>query len=436
MNTKCEKEKNILDMLLNVLIHQITALYEDMDEKQLDTFEENLRSRFRRIEKDKIENNDGSNLISNYINYEVSEYGYGYDDKQGELRYSLEELFYEFGSDIAVETRILRDEWKKLEFEDFNARIDNLKVELDRIQKEKDNLNDKFNKEAEKCTQLNFNIESLNKDLLEKIGQVEFLNNKINSLEEELLSEIDEKKDLLNTKSQLEEKISKLNEEACINTEKTNSKEIEHLKKGVEILREKLSNLSAERDEQEEINKKLEQKNIELESKLNENKKADEVSNQLTDKIKNIESILEREKESNIQLKNKINELEDKLQQKNNTIDEFKFQNDKLKNQKNKKNIDEVKRVYSNITKIFNSNMTKVLLKNKVLSGINMWQYVTQINKFKKLIEDSQNNEEISKHLIDVIKMMVNLEKILTENSININLNELIGMISKLEEEI
>lgn len=48
MNNKYEKEKNILEILINVLIHQITSLYEDIDEKQLEVFEENLRCKIRK----------------------------------------------------------------------------------------------------------------------------------------------------------------------------------------------------------------------------------------------------------------------------------------------------------------------------------------------------------------------------------------------------
>lgn len=407
MNKKYEKEKNVLDMLLNVLIHQIIALYEDIDEDGLDTFEKNLRCKIRKMQKDKIVNKDGANLINNYIDYEINEYGYGYDEKESNLRLSLEELFYDFSSDIAVEARMLRDEWKKQEFEDFNTRINNLNIELDNIKKEKDKLRDKFDTEVKKCNKLSLNIEVLNKNLLESNGQVDFLNNKVRSLEKDLSNEINKKKTVLNENLYLEQQILKLNEELSINVRK------------------------------EEENKKLIHKINELESGLNKSKKADEITRELTNKNKHTEIILEKEREINNQLKDKVRTLEENLLQKNSVIDDIKAKNDKLKNQKTKKSIDEAKKEYSKISKLINNNIGEIILNNKTLNGINVSQYATQnFSKVRQAIINSQNIEELSKYLLKIIKNLVELKKILIENSIDVNLNELIDMVSKLEEEI
>lgn len=435
MNRKNEKEKNVLDMLLNILIHQITALYEDLDENKLELFEKNSRCKIRKIQKDKIVDKDGTNLIKNYINYEINEYGYGYDEKESNLRWSLEEMFYDFGSDIAVEARMLRDEWKKQKFDNFKTNINNLNIELDNIKKEKDKLTDKFDAEVEKCNKLSLNIEGLNKNLLESNGQVNFLNNKVESLNKELTNEINKKKTALNEKLYLEENILKLNEKLSMNTEKANSKEVEHLKKGIEILRAELNSVYEERNKQEEVNRNVKFK--ELETRLDERKKAEEVTNQLTNKINHIEKMLEKEKKNNYELENKVKTLEDNLLRKNNIIDDIKVKNDKLRNQKIKKSIDEAKKEYSKISKLINNNIGEIILNNKTLNGINISQYATQnFSKVRQAIISSQNIEELSKYLLKIIKNLVELQKILIENSIDVNLNELIDMVSKLEEEI
>ena len=453
-NIEMENQKKKQEELINYnnnLNNQINYLKQELNKKDIQN-----QSIINELNKLKQEN---SFLIKNNKENEIlsiqSIESIMYPMKMNEIELlnfkQKENQYIQINKDLQEKQRILNqlnETYNKLSknVADLNQMKDNLVVEINQKKGEISNINDIINLK----NNYNNEINKLKLELKQKNDQLSNIKNDFENKNNQLLQQYNEKEmELNNIKSELQR--MKMNE-VNLNLIKNKENEINKRSQELNEKEKNLNNLIEKYKELGNINKNLES-NISDLSKKRQN---------LIDEIKQYEEMKTNKRESIVNtnniLNNKIKELEKELQQKNKQLSDnnlIKLELDKVIKEKNELNKqifdkdDELKMLKSemNQMKINEVNLNNLNKKNQELTEANKKlnnDIYDLMNKYKKLLEEKKQNEEIEltkkNELINknnnLIKQLNDMQKILEQKDKQIlNINLIKKDLEKLSKE-
>lgn len=410
----------ILKMMEDSLALQITSLFEDIDEKKIDDYERNILKKINDIRKRNDLESNLDKAAVDYIDYTENKYTYGYDDNNIALKANLEKLFLEFRDSIAVETRILRDQWKAETYGELNIKIERLKKILESCKTESKELKEKLRtkeKDEQKAIEQLRTMEIDNNELQKKVRLMECKNKDI-TLKCDTL-----KKDLEIERSRIQ---------------KTNDAENDYIKNLNKDLQEKVE--------------KYEQYIVELESNLKDKEKdilkyKDDLSLRDKDikKLKKDLSIQDKRIENlEINLNSKENEAQELKKDLASRIDNIKELKNNLtkkdiviKNINNKKPLKEAAKDSINLLNEVRKIIIDIGKERKIICCINIRDfYNDNINNQRDKIKNCQNNGEILEALQEISEKLRYLNDLFIKENIDTQLQEIIEKMDKLQNEV
>ena len=417
-----KKIKEISKLYMDISIHQIIALYED----ELNCNEEVYKNEDEKIEKiykcinkirdEQINENKTIDLIMQYLNYEEPDDAYFYEDTLSTLLCELEAIFENVGIDIATETREIRDDWKRETFKEKIERIEKLQSSFDSVFQEKSEIEESLKKHQKALLK----ITDENKRNEDKILELE---NTLNDLKKneivmneklaKSLAEIESLNSVIEVENEKKRKLlEKINNQQ---NETTNNKEIEHLKKGIDLLKIKLK-------EYEGVQQEKEQLHLEV-RKLKEEKNDLEITKDRLEK--QVKDLKEENNKKNAMYRNEVDRL-------NKIIEEMKIKERKASLPKI--DIEEAEEQIYNIYIEIKDCFKKIISDRnmpKTIDGKNISMMMNKITTAILTVGKQDSIEELSQELDYAIKELLFLDKMLKGNG---NIADFMPNINRLKE--
>lgn len=427
-----KKIKEISKLYMDISIHQIIALYEDElncneevyknDEK--DKEDEKIEKIYKCINKirdEQINENKTIDLIMQYLNYEEPDDAYFYEDTLSTLLCELEAIFENVGIDIATETREIRDDWKRETFKEKIERIEKLQSSFDSVFQEKSEIEENLKKHQKALLK----ITDENKRNEDKVLELE---NTLNNLKKneivmneklaKSLAEIESLNSVIEVENEKKRKLlGKINNQQ---NETTNNKEIEHLKKGIDLLKIKLK-------EYEGVQQEKEQLHLEV-RKLKEEKNDLEITKDRLEK--QVKDLKEENNKKNAIYRNEVDRL-------NKIIEEMKIKERKASLPKI--DIEEAKEQIYNIYIEIKDCFKKIISDRnmpKTIDGKNISMMMNKITTGILTVGKQDSIEELSQELDYAIKELLFLDKMLKGNGNIVDFMPNINRLKELSERI
>ena len=430
-----KKIKEISKLYMDISIHQIIALYED----ELNCNEEVYKNEDEKIEKiykcinkirdEQINENKTIDLIMQYLNYEEPDDAYFYEDTLSTLLCELEAIFENVGIDIATETREIRDGWKREIFKEKIEIIEKLQSSFDSVFQEKSEIEENLKKHQKALLK----ITDENKRNEDKILELE---NTLNNLKKneivmneklaKSLAEIESLNSVIEVENEKKRKLlEKINNQQ---NETTNNKEIEHLKKGIDLLKIKLKEYEGVQQEKEQLHlevRKLKEERINTSEidKLKQEKNDLEITKDRLEK--QVKDLKEENNKKNAIYRNEVDRL-------NKIIEEMKIKERKASLPKI--DIEEAKEQIYNIYIEIKDCFKKIISDRnmpKTIDGKNISMMMNKITTGILTVGKQDSIEGLSQELDCVIKELLFLDKMLKGNG---NIADFMPNINRLKE--
>ena len=430
-----KKIKEISKLYMDISIHQIIALYED----ELNCNEEVYKNEDEKIEKiykcinkirdEQINENKTIDLIMQYLNYEEPDDAYFYEDTLSTLSCELEAIFENVGIDIATETREIRDDWKRETFKEKIERIEKLQSSFDSVFQEKSEIEESLKKHQKALLK----ITDENKRNEDKVLELE---NTLNDLKKneivmneklvKSLAEIESLNRVIEVENEKKRKLlEKINNQQ---NETTNNKEIEHLKKGIDLLKIKLKEYEGVQQEKEQLHlevRKLKEERINTSEidKLKQEKNDLEITKDRLEK--QVKDLKEENNKKNAIYRNEVDRL-------NKIIEEMKIKERKASLPKI--DIEEAKEQIYNIYIEIKDCFKKIISDRnmpKTIDGKNISMMMNKITTAILTVGKQDSIEGLSQELDCAIKELLFLDKMLKGNG---NIADFMPNINRLKE--
>lgn len=430
-----KKIKEISKLYMDISIHQIIALYED----ELNCNEEVYKNEDEKIEKiykcinkirdEQINENKTIDLIMQYLNYEEPDDAYFYEDTLSTLLCELEAIFENVGIDIATETREIRDDWKRETFKEKIERIEKLQSSFDSVFQEKSEIEENLKKHQKALLK----ITDENKRNEDKVLELE---NTLNDLKKneivmneklvKSLAEIESLNRVIEVENEKKRKLlEKINNQQ---NETTNNKEIEHLKKGIDLLKIKLKEYEGVQQEKEQLHlevRKLKEERINTSEidKLKQEKNDLEITKDRLEK--QVKDLKEENNKKNAIYRNEVDRL-------NKIIEEMKIKERKASLPKI--DIEEAKEQIYNIYIEIKDCFKKIISDRnmpKTIDGKNISMMMNKITTGILTVGKQDSIEGLSQELDCAIKELLFLDKMLKGNG---NIADFMPNINRLKE--
>lgn len=413
-----KKIKEISKLYMDISIHQIIALYEDElncneevyknDEK--DKEDEKIEKIYKCINKirdEQINKNKTIDLIMQYLNYEEPDDAYFYEDTLSTLLCELEAIFENVGIDIATETREIRDDWKRETFKEKIERIEKLQSSFDSVFQEKSEIEENLKKHQKALLK----ITDENKRNEDKILELE---NTLNNLKKneivmneklaKSLAEIESLNSVIEVENEKKRKLlEKINNQQ---NETTNNKEIEHLRKGIDLLKIKLKEYEGVQQEKNDL----------------------EITKDRLEK--QVKDLKEENNKKNAMYRNEVDRL-------NKIIEEMKIKERKASLPKI--DIEEAKEQIYNIYIEIKDCFKKIISDRnmpKTIDGKNISMMMNKITTAILTVGKQDSIEELSQELDYAIKELLFLDKMLKGNGNIVDFMPNINRLKELSERI
>ena len=430
-----KKIKEISKLYMDISIHQIIALYED----ELNCNEEVYKNEDEKIEKiykcinkirdEQINENKTIDLIMQYLNYEEPDDAYFYEDTLSTLLCELEAIFENVGIDIATETREIRDDWKREIFKEKIEKIEELQSSFDSVFQEKSEIEENLKKHQKALLK----ITDENKRNEDKVLELE---NTLNDLKKneivmneklvKSLAEIESLNRVIEVENEKKRKLlEKINNQQ---NETTNNKEIEHLKKGIDLLKIKLKEYEGVQQEKEQLHlevRKLKEERINTSEidKLKQEKNDLEITKDRLEK--QVKDLKEENNKKNAIYRNEVDRL-------NKIIEEMKIKERKASLPKI--DIEEAKEQIYNIYIEIKDCFKKIISDRnmpKTIDGKNISMMMNKITTAILTVGKQDSIEGLSQELDCAIKELLFLDKMLKGNG---NIADFMPNINRLKE--
>ena len=430
-----KKIKEISKLYMDISIHQIIALYED----ELNCNEEVYKNEDEKIEKiykcinkirdEQINKNKTIDLIMQYLNYEEPDDAYFYEDTLSTLLCELEAIFENVGIDIATETREIRDDWKRETFKEKIERIEKLQSSFDSVFQEKSEIEESLKKHQKALLK----ITDENKRNEDKVLELE---NTLNDLKKneivmneklvKSLAEIESLNRVIEVENEKKRKLlEKINNQQ---NETTNNKEIEHLKKGIDLLKIKLKEYEGVQQEKEQLHlevRKLKEERINTSEidKLKQEKNDLEITKDRLEK--QVKDLKEENNKKNAIYRNEVDRL-------NKILEEMKIKERKASLPKI--DIEEAKEQIYNIYIEIKDCFKKIISDRnmpKTIDGKNISMMMNKITTAILTVGKQDSIEGLSQELDCAIKELLFLDKMLKGNG---NIADFMPNINRLKE--
>lgn len=430
-----KKIKEISKLYMDISIHQIIALYED----ELNCNEEVYKNEDEKIEKiykcinkirdEQINENKTIDLIMQYLNYEEPDDAYFYEDTLSTLLCELEAIFENVGIDIATETREIRDDWKREIFKEKIEKIEELQSSFDSVFQEKSEIEENLKKHQKALLK----ITDENKRNEDKVLELE---NTLNDLKKneivmneklvKSLAEIESLNRVIEVENEKKRKLlEKINNQQ---NETTNNKEIEHLKKGIDLLKIKLKEYEGVQQEKEQLHlevRKLKEERINTSEidKLKQEKNDLEITKDRLEK--QVKDLKEENNKKNAIYRNEVDRL-------NKIIEEMKIKERKASLPKI--DIEEAKEQIYNIYIEIKDCFKKIISDRnmpKTIDGKNISMMMNKITTGILTVGKQDSIEGLSQELDCAIKELLFLDKMLKGNG---NIADFMPNINRLKE--
>ena len=430
-----KKIKELSKLYMDISIHQIIALYED----ELNCNEEVYKNEDEKIEKiykcinkirdEQINENKTIDLIVQYLNYEEPDDAYFYEDTLSTLSCELEAIFENVGIDIATETREIRDGWKREIFKEKIEIIEKLQSSFDSVFQEKSEIEESLKKHQKALLK----ITDENKRNEDKVLELE---NTLNDLKKneivmneklvKSLAEIESLNRVIEVENEKKRKLlEKINNQQ---NETTNNKEIEHLKKGIDLLKIKLKEYEGVQQEKEQLHlevRKLKEERINTSEidKLKQEKNSLEITKDRLEK--QVKDLKEENNKKNAMYRNEVDRL-------NKIIEEMKIKERKASLPKI--DIEEAKEQIYNIYIEIKDCFKKIISDRnmpKTIDGKNISMMMNKITTGILTVGKQDSIEGLSQELDCAIKELLFLDKMLKGNG---NIADFMPNINRLKE--
>lgn len=422
-----KKIKELSKLYMDISIHQIIALYEEeinCNEEVYENEDEKIEKIYKCINKirdEQINENKTIDLIVQYLNYEEPDDAYFYEDTLSTLSCELEAIFENVGIDIATETREIRDDWKRETFKEKIERIEKLQSSFDSVFQEKSEIEENLKKHQKALLK----ITDENKRNEDKILELE---NTLNDLKKneivmneklaKSLAEIESLNSVIEVENEKKRKLlEKINNQQ---NETTNNKEIEHLRKGIDLLKIKLK-------EYEGVQQEKEQLHLEV-RKLKEEKNDLEITKDRLEK--QVKDLKEENNKKNAIYRNEVDRL-------NKIIEEMKIKERKASLPKI--DIEEAKEQIYNIYIEIKDCFKKIISDRnmpKTIDGKNISMMMNKITTAILTVGKQDSIEELSQELDYAIKELLFLDKMLKGNGNIVDFMPNINRLKELSERI
>lgn len=422
-----KKIKELSKLYMDISIHQIIALYEEeinCNEEVYENEDEKIEKIYKCINKirdEQINENKTIDLIMQYLNYEEPDDAYFYEDTLSTLLCELEAIFENVGIDIATETREIRDDWKRETFKEKIERIEKLQSSFDSVFQEKSEIEENLKKHQKALLK----ITDENKRNEDKVLELE---NTLNDLKKneivmneklaKSLAEIESLNSVIEVENEKKRKLlEKINNQQ---NETTNNKEIEHLRKGIDLLKIKLK-------EYEGVQQEKEQLHLEV-RKLKEEKNDLEITKDRLEK--QVKDLKEENNKKNAIYRNEVDRL-------NKIIEEMKIKERKASLPKI--DIEEAKEQIYNIYIEIKDCFKKIISDRnmpKTIDGKNISMMMNKITTAILTVGKQDSIEELSQELDYAIKELLFLDKMLKGNGNIVDFMPNINRLKELSERI
>lgn len=422
-----KKIKELSKLYMDISIHQIIALYEEeinCNEEVYENEDEKIEKIYKCINKirdEQINENKTIDLIVQYLNYEEPDDAYFYEDTLSTLSCELEAIFENVGIDIATETREIRDGWKREIFKEKIEIIEKLQSSFDSVFQEKSEIEENLKKHQKALLK----ITDENKRNEDKILELE---NTLNDLKKneivmneklaKSLAEIESLNSVIEVENEKKRKLlEKINNQQ---NETTNNKEIEHLRKGIDLLKIKLK-------EYEGVQQEKEQLHLEV-RKLKEEKNDLEITKDRLEK--QVKDLKEENNKKNAIYRNEVDRL-------NKIIEEMKIKERKASLPKI--DIEEAKEQIYNIYIEIKDCFKKIISDRnmpKTIDGKNISMMMNKITTAILTVGKQDSIEELSQELDYAIKELLFLDKMLKGNGNIVDFMPNINRLKELSERI
>ena len=435
-----KKIKELSKLYMDISIHQIIALYEEeinCNEEVYENEDEKIEKIYKCINKirdEQINKNKTIDLIVQYLNYEEPDDAYFYEDTLSTLSCELEAIFENVGIDIATETREIRDDWKRETFKEKIERIEKLQSSFDSVFQEKSEIEESLKKHQKALLK----ITDENKRNEDKILELE---NTLNNLKKneivmneklvKSLAEIESLNRVIEVENEKKRKLlEKINNQQ---NETTNNKEIEHLKKGIDLLKIKLKEYEGVQQEKEQLHlevRKLKEERINTSEidKLKQEKNDLEITKDRLEK--QVKDLKEENNKKNAIYRNEVDRL-------NKIIEEMKIKERKASLPKI--DIEEAKEQIYNIYIEIKDCFKKIISDRnmpKTIDGKNISMMMNKITTAILTVGKQESIEELSQELDYAIKELLFLDKTLKGNGNIVDFMPNINRLKELSERI
>ena len=430
-----KKIKELSKLYMDISIHQIIALYEEeinCNEEVYENEDEKIEKIYKCINKirdEQINENKTIDLIVQYLNYEEPDDAYFYEDTLSTLLCELEAIFENVGIDIATETREIRDDWKREIFKEKIEKIEELQSSFDSVFQEKSEIEENLKKHQKALLK----ITDENKRNEDKILELE---NTLNDLKKneivmnekfaKSLAEIESLNRVIEVENEKKRKLlEKINNQQ---NETTNNKEIEHLKKGIDLLKIKLKEYEGVQQEKEQLHlevRKLKEERINTSEidKLKQEKNDLEITKDRLEK--QVKDLKEENNKKNAIYRNEVDRL-------NKIIEEMKIKERKASLPKI--DIEEAEEQIYNIYIEIKDCFKKIISDRnmpKTIDGKNISMMMNKITTGILTVGKQDSIEGLSQELDCAIKELLFLDKMLKGNG---NIADFMPNINRLKE--
>ena len=430
-----KKIKELSKLYMDISIHQIIALYEEeinCNEEVYENEDEKIEKIYKCINKirdEQINENKTIDLIVQYLNYEEPDDAYFYEDTLSTLLCELEAIFENVGIDIATETREIRDDWKREIFKEKIEKIEELQSSFDSVFQEKSEIEENLKKHQKALLK----ITDENKRNEDKVLELE---NTLNDLKKneivmneklvKSLAEIESLNRVIEVENEKKRKLlEKINNQQ---NETTNNKEIEHLKKGIDLLKIKLKEYEGVQQEKEQLHlevRKLKEERINTSEidKLKQEKNDLEITKDRLEK--QVKDLKEENNKKNAIYRNEVDRL-------NKIIEEMKIKERKASLPKI--DIEEAKEQIYNIYIEIKDCFKKIISDRnmpKTIDGKNISMMMNKITTGILTVGKQDSIEGLSQELDCAIKELLFLDKMLKGNG---NIADFMPNINRLKE--
>lgn len=240
-NRLTNKFNIMTDILIQVLMNQVTCLYEELEIKNEDSFDKFQEMLINSIKKEIMSRYSSEQVIKNIEKeFNNSQDEYGLEESNSEIIWEFEKLCLDLSTLIGVETRIIKHEWKDFLFSEYRKIIHELKVNLSESINEKLKLNETLKLEVLKSQNLDKNLYKANIRIDELVVSLEESNIRLNKNEIELKAEIIKNKDLL-------EKVREFDLRIKSEEKKVNEDVVRELNREVKIIKDENNILKSEK---------------------------------------------------------------------------------------------------------------------------------------------------------------------------------------------